>query len=108
MDAGLPWIRSRRTRRRRAIHDISFLISEMGPEMGTDRVSAAFAAWMVAHNAWAEALRLMDANRISREEVAALKAEADALFAVATEQLHVVNAALQLIKEHISTDAKGI
>jgi hypothetical protein len=76
--------------------------------MGTDRVSAAFAAWMVAHNAWAEALRLMDANRISREEVAALKAEADALFAVATEQLHVVNAALQLIKEHISTDAKGI
>ena len=58
--------------------------------MGTDRVSAAFAAWMVAHNAWAEALRLMDANRITREEVTALKAEADALFAVATEELRMV------------------
>ena len=61
--------------------------------MGTDRVSAAFAAWMAAHNAWEEALRLMDANRITREEVTALKAEADALFAVATEELHMVSAA---------------
>ena len=60
--------------------------------MGTDRVSAAFAAWMAAHNAWAEALRLMDANRITREEVAALKVEAEALFALATEALHMVNA----------------
>ena len=77
--------------------------------MGTDRVSAAFAAWTAAHNAWADALRLMDANRISREEVAALTAEADALFTVATEELHMVSAAtLQLINERISADAKCI
>ena len=76
--------------------------------MGTDRVSAVFAAWMAAHNAWAEALRLMGANQITREEIEALQAQADALFAVATEELHTVNAALQLINEHISGDAKGI
>jgi hypothetical protein len=66
---------------------------EMAPEMGTDRVSAAFAAWMAAQDAWEEALRLMDANRIPTEEVMALKAEANALFAVATEELRMVSAA---------------
>ena len=54
-------------------------------------------AWMAAHNAWADAeRRLIEANQLTRgkppvhleEEVAALKAEADALFAAATEELH--------------------
>jgi hypothetical protein len=63
----------------------------MEPEMGADRLSAAFVAWMVAHNAWAEALCLMDENRTTREEVAALKAEEDALFAVAAEELHMAS-----------------
>ena len=44
-----------------------------------------------AHNAWAEAFRLMDASQ--REEVTALKAEADALFAVATEELQMASTA---------------
>ena len=65
----------------------------MGPEMGTDRVSAAFAAWMAAYKAWEEAIRSMDANGITTEEFTALKTEEDALFAVATEELHMVNAA---------------
>lgn len=73
---------------------MKILILEWGnSQMGTDRVSTAFAAWMAAHNAWAEALRLLDANRITREEVTALKAEADALFAEATQVLHMVSAA---------------
>ena len=65
----------------------------MAPEMGTDRVSAAFAAWMAANKAWEEAIRLMDANRITTKEVTALKAEADALFAVATEELRMASGA---------------
>jgi hypothetical protein len=59
-------------------------------------MGAASLAWMAAHNAWADAeRRLMEANQLTRgkppahleEEVAALKAEADALFAAATEEL---------------------
>jgi hypothetical protein len=61
--------------------------------MGTDRVSTAFAAWMAAHNVWEQAQSLMEANQITREEVTALKAAADALFAVATQELHMVSAA---------------
>jgi len=62
---------------------------------------AATLAWMAAHNAWADAeRRLMEANQLTRgnppahlqEEVAALKAEADALFAAATEELHQAHA----------------
>jgi hypothetical protein len=60
------------------------------PEMG-----AAALAWMAAHNAWADAERRL-VDQLTRgtppahleEEVAVLKAEADALFAAATEELH--------------------
>ena len=65
----------------------------MAPEKGTDRVSAAFAAWMAAYKAWEEAIRLMDANGITTEEFTALKAQADALFAVAAEKLRMASAA---------------
>jgi hypothetical protein len=64
-------------------------------EMGT-----ATLAWMAAHNAWADAdRRLMDQNKKGippthlEEEVATLKAEADALFAAATEELRRTRAA---------------
>jgi hypothetical protein len=63
--------------------------------METDRIAAAFAAWLAAQDAWAQAERRLKDGQMSpqqRQEVAAPKAEADRLFAAATHELHTARA----------------
>jgi hypothetical protein len=68
-----------------------------------DKLSPAFIAWLVAREAWLDAdRRLADASPYLdgltscpklAEEVAALKAKADALAAVVKEELHMETSA---------------
>jgi len=66
--------------------------------METDMIAAAFKAWLAAHDAWTQAERRLAEIKSGtppphfEEEVEALKAEADALFVAATEELRASEA----------------